>query len=399
MSKTPKNTLPNPSSVVANPKICQHYSNGNNAGDCKGHRAGLLTGNEIIKYNIIENRNDSECLQTTSYDLRLGEGHMVYDSTAKKWSAIWVSTKPHPKDGNPVFDLPQGTNLVIPRFGMALIQLREPVNLLSCIENSEQPVMICGHFDLKLSRVKEGLISQQATQVEPGYRGKLFCYLFNQTGDEISLSYTDIDKARIATIEFQYVSCISQCDSSIRKKFLASLSKKHRKYIPPYCDLHGINDVRFFDGARENDGKLPKHGGLSSIAQSLDDAQENARKGCEQAIKEAVKSKLWFMGLVTIIVTMSLFILLLQGTFGEIDNVWNLLVSNRGKVAAIITEVHTERNSLKTLRDEAQKTYKKAKTELDELDKQKKALLLQEKSSITKKPVISNKKTGEGDNQ
>ena len=241
-------TSPNQNGGTADQRVCQHYAIGNNGIDCKGHRTGLLTRDEIKQYGIIKNLNEKECLQITSYDLRLGEGHMVYDSADRKWLAKWVSDTPSPKDGNPPY-LCEGSNIVIPRFGMALIQLRETIDLLSCIENTVQPVMICGHFDLKLSRVREGLISQQATQVEPGYQGKLFCYLFNQTGDDITLAYADISNSKIVTIEFQYVSCISQCDASIGQQFLKTLKKEHAKYSPPYCNPHGINDVRYFDGA------------------------------------------------------------------------------------------------------------------------------------------------------
>ena len=260
--------------------ICHHYVFGENEVGCDGHHSGLLTRDEIEKYGIIKNY-DNDCLQITSYDLRLGEGHMIYDSADRKWLAKWVSSEPAPEIGNPPF-ICEGGNIVIPKYGMALIQLREKIDLLSCLEDTKQPVMICGHFDLKLSRVREGLISQQATQVEPGYRGKLFCYLFNQTGDEIPISYSDISNNKIATIEFQYASCLFQCDANIRHRFLGSLNQLHKKYKPPYCSENGILDVRYFDGASGEFGKLPRHGGLSSIAQNLVHSQEIAREGCEK---------------------------------------------------------------------------------------------------------------------
>ena len=390
-------TSPNQNGGTADQRVCQHYAIGNNGIDCKGHRTGLLTRDEIKQYGIIKNLNEKECLQITSYDLRLGEGHMVYDSADRKWLAKWVSDTPSPKDGNPPY-LCEGSNIVIPRFGMALIQLRETIDLLSCIENTVQPVMICGHFDLKLSRVREGLISQQATQVEPGYQGKLFCYLFNQTGDDITLAYADISNSKIVTIEFQYVSCISQCDASIGQQFLKTLKKEHAKYSPPYCNPHGINDVRYFDGAPGELGKLPKHGGLSSIAQGLDDAQENARKGCAEAIKDSGVWRTWVIGLAAIIISLLLFILQ-QGMREEIVKVWNLITANRGEIAAITTEVNTSRNSLKALRDQAKNAYDMAKKELNELDRQKKALLLKEISNNAKKPIISDENKDKGDNQ
>ena len=392
--KAPTDAPPNLSDTAKSPKNCQHYSNANNAIDCKGHRMGLLTGEEIQKYGVLTDRDDSACLQATTYDLRLGEGHMIYDSTAKAWPAIWVSTEPPPV-GNPPL-ISKGTSLVIPRFGMALVQLREKVDLLSCIMNTEQPVMISGHFDLKLSRVKEGLISQQATQVEPGYQGKLFCYLFNQTGDDISISYTDINNAKIATIEFQYVSCISQCDASIRQQFLKSLSEEHKKYSPPYCNPHGIDDVRFFDGA------LPKHGGLSSIIQILNDSEKKAFDGCALAIKNAARSRTiaWSLIVALFVIILTLLpIILKDNMIGKLINLWDLSDTNRAELTSLTKEVNATKKALTALQIEAQKAYDMAKTELDELDIQKKELLLLEKSRNAEKPVISSEKTGKGGNQ
>ena len=75
---------------------------------------------------------------------------------------------------------PDGTRsrtLTIPRFGSALIQLQQIINTYDIAY--EKKILIVGRFDLKLSRVHEGLISQQATQVEPCYYGKLFCFIHN----------------------------------------------------------------------------------------------------------------------------------------------------------------------------------------------------------------------------
>lgn len=408
LSATPlddtSDTLPNPSGPVPDPKICQHNANGTEVVDCKGHRTGVLTGDEIVRYGIIRDY-DSSCLQVTSYDLRLGTGHMVYAAASKKWLAKWVSSTAPPNYGNPLYEC-DGSNLTIPGFGMALIQLRETIDLLTCMSDQEQPVMICGHFDLKLSRVSEGLISQQATQVEPGYQGKLFCYLFNQTGSDITLSYADITNSKIATIEFQYVSCLSQCDVRIRSQFIASLSKEHAKYSAPYCNPHGIDDVRYFDGVAGELGKLPKHGGLSAIKQRLVDAEEIARKGCAQAIKDAGESKAfawnWVIRLAiggpAIIITLLLFILQ-QDMRTKIVEVWNLIVTNRGEVTAVTTEANAARDILKKLRAEAQQAHDRAKTELDELDRQKTELLSSEKAGNAEKPVIGREITGRGGNQ
>ena len=60
--------------------------------------------------------------------------------------------------------------------------------------------MIVGRFDLKIKAIYKGLISQQATQVEPCYKGKLYCFIHNLTAKEIRLQREEA----IATIEFSY---------------------------------------------------------------------------------------------------------------------------------------------------------------------------------------------------
>ena len=104
------------------------------------------------------------------------------------------------------------------------------------------------------------------------------------------------------------------------------------------------------------------------------------------------------IGLAAIIISLLLFILQ-QGMREEIVKVWNLITANRGEIAAITTEVNTSRNSLKALRDQAKNAYDMAKKELNELDRQKKALLLKEISNNAKKFIISDENKDKGDNQ
>ena len=387
------------------PMICEHYHDRKGMFDCKGHRTGLLTSTEIKKYSIIkdEDRDDANCLKDTSYDLRLGEGHMVYNSAEKKWEAKWVGSTQPPDDCNPPYAR-EGSDLVIPEFGMALVQLRETIDLLSCIEHPEHPVMICGHFDLKLARVRDGLISQQATQVEPGYRGRLFCYLFNQTGGEVILPYTDTTHSRIATVEFQYISCISQCYPKIRQEFLASLPEIHGKYSTRYCNTHGIDDVHYFDEAPGELGKLPRHGGLSSIAQRLDDAKKDAQEGCAQAIKDAAKTRTWLYTLTAICITLLCAIIGLAVSIvrdsdrEQVIATWNRIRETRAEIASANTDANTAADMLRTLRDEAQKTYDMARTALGELDKQRQEVLPQQLPDTAETSVTSNEEVEEGDN-
>jgi hypothetical protein len=229
--------------------------------------------------------------------------------------------------------------------------------------------MVCGHFDLKLSRVKEGLISQQATQVEPGYRGKLFCYLFNQSGDEIDISYKDLNNSKVATIEFQYVSCESYQDEEYRKQIIAEIDKEHcRKYSDPLlCNGHGINDVRFFDGS------LPKHAGLSSIAKRLDAAQEEARKGCASAINGAAWVKVGFFTLLAIITSLILGYVN-RGTVDKFVDALSLMNGRDGKFESARFESDASRRAIEDLHKESQEAYEMAVAALEELSIKKKIL-------------------------
>jgi deoxycytidine triphosphate deaminase len=256
---------------------------------CTGysHRAGILTDYEIIQYELIkdiirnadgnilhEGKPPSEYLKGTSYNLRLGEGHYVFTKDENKgqggWSRVWISPfGVHLEQSNrinPTFV--QKDYLRIEPFSSALIQLKETVDTRTCVEKND--LLICGRFDLRLTMVTKGLISQQATQVEPNYRGKLFCYLFNQTGDAIDLKYEE----EIATIEFYYVSCAIHCNPEEKKSLLDKIDKNHKnnKYqyetgadkfeTKVFCNEHGIDDVRYFGRKEDGDRQLPNHGGL-----------------------------------------------------------------------------------------------------------------------------------------
>jgi deoxycytidine triphosphate deaminase len=311
---TSADTPQNHRKMIRDNIVCQHRFEE----DCRGHQTGLLTADEIQKYKIIKGHDDVKCLKTTSYDLRLGEGHLVFDCVSKKWEALWVGDeKSVYKYGTNRYKIIREGVLTIPAFGMALIQLREDIDLLSCVEDSMHPVFICGHFDLKLKRVAQGLISQQATQVEPGYQGKLFCYLFNQTGDVINLDYSENKDNKIATIEFQYVSCIAQCSKSVQDSLRKKIKEQHEKYKEPYCKDyckdHGIIDVRYFERADGEIDNLPQHGGLSSFAQRLNDVKKEAIEGCKEEITKVGMSVGVMRGWLIVVISAALTIISILG--------------------------------------------------------------------------------------
>jgi len=108
-------------------------------------------------------------LKPARYKLRLGEDCRVGDEQ------YWLNE--------------EKPDLVIPPYELAVISTLETLNL---------PRFLIGRWDLKVKRVYEGLLWVGGPQVDPGYRGKLFCPLYNLSNKTIRLRYGDT----IATIDF-----------------------------------------------------------------------------------------------------------------------------------------------------------------------------------------------------
>lgn len=240
---------------------------------CFAKIAGTLTGEEIKKHQLIhpEPNSSDDCYQATTYDLTLGEGHYIYNGNnserEQKWDLIYIGESDirlKQLNENSVSeqyrrldrDKPQTLN--IPPYGSAFVQLNETVDTYTVAK--EKHLLVVGRFDLKLSNVHQGLISQQATQVEPCYKGKLFCFIHNLSNQSIQLKYGQ----KMATIEFSYVSCF--CNGEKRKEIIESLiSKNKKKYNKQYCNETGISDIRYFHSAEQ----LPGDCGLLGIDQKV----------------------------------------------------------------------------------------------------------------------------------
>lgn len=241
--------------------------------------AGVLSDVEIKQLELIPYaKNDS--FNPTVYDLSLGSFHYVYGmprsnepkdkGASKTWIPVCIgSDNEFNKQNKSLSDeekfVRQNKNrtsyLTIPALGSALIQLDEIIDTYSVAE--KRNVLVTGRFDLKLTLVNKGLISQQGTQVEPCYRGRLYCFVHNLSNKEIVLKQGDT----IASIEFSYVSCF--CNEDKRKEVIRSLIKKNKdekRYLKAeYCDEgKGILNVRYFNRKKY----LPDSCGLSHISES-----------------------------------------------------------------------------------------------------------------------------------
>lgn len=239
-------------------------------GMCPQKMAGVLTREEILRYKLVipEDNTPKDCLKPTTFDMTLGEGHYVYsgDKSDKeqRWELIFIGNADRLEELNKRGEeiekyKRQSRNkvktLTIPEYGSALIQLNETVDTWSVAE--KEKLLIVGRFDLKLGNVHKGLISQQATQVEPYYKGKLFCFIHNLSNKKIELKYGE----KIATIEFSYVSCT--CELEKRLEIMQQLKDMNTaKYKnQSYCLENGIKEIRYF----RDQERLPDDCGLLGL--------------------------------------------------------------------------------------------------------------------------------------
>lgn len=225
---------------------------------------GLLSSEEIESYGLVETIGNG-CLQVASCDLTVGDRHYVYENTGS-WKAIFLDNATKLAEANE--GIPAGSEwqllpprqgggkLVIPAFGSAIVQLAETVDLLT-VANKDN-LLIAGRFDLKLKSIYKGLISQQATQVEPCYKGKLYCFLYNLGSQEVVLKMGD----KLATIEFSYAGQ-GLSDDQRKEVIKKTIDEKNSKFKGGNFSgkQEGIKDVRWL----HEQGMLPNECGIAPI--------------------------------------------------------------------------------------------------------------------------------------
>jgi deoxycytidine triphosphate deaminase len=101
----------------------------------------LLSGAELSK------------IHSASYDLRVGHEILCQGRVVELTQA------------SPHFE--------IPAYSYAIV---------STLEHASLPPFVIGRFDLKVSYFFEGIILSNGPQVDPGYKGALFCMLYNGSG-------------------------------------------------------------------------------------------------------------------------------------------------------------------------------------------------------------------------
>lgn len=136
------------------------------------NRGGALSQKIItsmIKCGILLRNADPEMVKGASYDLRLGDEY-YYDGKIQKLS-----------DKNPF--------LTIEPYDYAVV---------SCMETAWMPRDIIAKFGLTVGLFCQGVILSNGPQIDPGFRGTLFCLLFNTSNRAVHLKRGK----HYATIEF-----------------------------------------------------------------------------------------------------------------------------------------------------------------------------------------------------
>ncbi len=251
---------------------------------------GVLTEGEIKKLGIITN-GDASCYQLTSYDLRLGSCHYIFDKSSGPsgpgWTLVHIGSMQQLRklNQNVIIDAqkyhpPKGSRniLTIPAYGSAIVELKEVVDTYSAAVQENK--LIVGRFDLKLSRVYQALISQQATQVEPLYKGRLYCFIHNLGDKQIELQ----EDEKIATIEFSYAGI--NLEEKERKEII---EKKKNEIVDKYKnseysgkDKLGIEEVRWF----YEQGRLPSDCGLNRLYDQVEQKVTSASERFDQQFSD-----------------------------------------------------------------------------------------------------------------
>ena len=103
-------------------------------------------------------------------------------------------------------------------------------------ERVNMPPSIAGRFDLTVSMFCKGLILSNGPQVDPGFKGILFCLLFNTSNEKIELK----KGAHYATIEFHKLIEPSQ------NPYIGKYQEKEKimEYLPEIAKFSVIGQMR-----------------------------------------------------------------------------------------------------------------------------------------------------------
>lgn len=119
-------------------------------------RGGIVTRDHLLplmRAGAMLTDSEEPNIRSASYDLRVGS-EILFQGKVITLSPV-----------EPRFEIPPYTYAIV-----------------SALEQASMPPFVIGRFDLKVSSFFEGLILSNGPQVDPGYKGALFCMLYNGSG-------------------------------------------------------------------------------------------------------------------------------------------------------------------------------------------------------------------------
>lgn len=135
-------------------------------------RGGMLSKRlitNLLKFNCLLSNANLSNIEGASYDLELG------DEYYHKGKISYLS------ETNPF--------LLIDPYDYVIVTSKETANM---------PLEMAGRFDIRVKLFCQGVILSNGTQIDPGFKGKLFCLLFNTSNSPVVLKRSE----QYATIEF-----------------------------------------------------------------------------------------------------------------------------------------------------------------------------------------------------
>lgn len=176
------------------------------------HSGGILPSQILkllIKYcSLVESESiQMSNISTASFDLTLGSSYFQNGQIKEL------------KDNDP--------NIVIQPGDFIVAGSQERVNM---------PASIAGRFDLTVSMFCKGLILSNGPQVDPGFKGILFCLLFNTSNEKIELK----KGTHYATIEFHKL--IEPSQNPYTGKYQEK--EKIMEYLPEIAKYSVISQIK-----------------------------------------------------------------------------------------------------------------------------------------------------------
>ena len=159
----------------------------------------------MLRVGVLLENSHMDSVEGASYDLRLGDEY-YYGGRIHRLS-----------DADPI--------LFVQPYDYAIVTSHEEANM---------PGDVSGRFDLAVNLFCQGIILSNGPQVDPGFRGTLFCLLFNTSSSPVLLKR----RQHYATIEFHK---LIEPTYQYRGKYHA---KSLLDYLPPNAAQGAINELK-----------------------------------------------------------------------------------------------------------------------------------------------------------